>query len=71
MCKIAPLADEMDPKQIIKTTNSQVVFPGARSNNLSVTAEDQKIVSNKQVVTIVAFLSNLLCNLAARINPKT
>ncbi len=71
MCKMEPLADETAPKQMMKTTNSQVVFWGARSKSLSVTAMDQKILRDKQVKTIVALLSNLLCNRAARMNPKT
>ena len=70
MCKIEPLAEEIEPKQIMKITNSQVELSGARSNSLSVTAEDQKILRVKQVKTIVAFLSNLLCNLAANIKPR-
>jgi len=49
-----PLVDETAPKQMMKITNSQVVFWGARSNSLRVTAADQKILRDKQVKTIVA-----------------
>ena len=56
-------------RKIINTTNSQVLFCGAKSKSLNVTAADQKILRVRQVVTIVARLSNLPCNLAAKTNP--
>jgi len=70
ICNIEPPAEDMDPRQIINRTNSQEELAGARSRSLRLTAADQKKVSSKQVATIVALLSNLLCNLAAKMNPN-
>ena len=55
---------------MINRTRFQEELSGARPRSLRLTAADQKKVSSKQVATMVALLSNLLCNLAAKMNPK-